>query len=397
MHSHPNFTQHCVRKTDFYASPDLINQLRQQWKTYAAAIPSYPGQYHGRGIVICGGGLKYFTCAWVNISLLRKNGCTLPIELWYIGNELNEDVINAVEALDVRCRNCEDHADGQIESVAMKPFAIMHSSFREVLFLDADNNCVTDPSFLFEHEAYLTYGTMFWPDFWTTEHTNPIWQITGSDAYDSIEQESGQLLINKEKCWRELNLCMFFNRHKDYYYKMLLGDKDTFKFAWLALGTPYYMMPVPVGFCGFRDPATGFHGLSMVQHDQEENVLFMHRSWIKWDITRDDEPLWMEVKRFLPNAKRKLLAYKKFTRKPLEISFWDIEGDIDCYSFTDRYGDFEMQCLDILKELRRKPFYARFLLHNYFNYFRPGYQEGYTGKIFQTEALQYSTTTTETL
>ena len=37
--------------------------------------------------MICGGGLRYFPCAWVCINMLRHVGCRLPIEFWYQGNE----------------------------------------------------------------------------------------------------------------------------------------------------------------------------------------------------------------------------------------------------------------------------------------------------------------------
>ena len=40
-----------------------------------------------RGIVIAGGGLKYFPSVWVNVNLLRHHGCELPIQLWYLGDD----------------------------------------------------------------------------------------------------------------------------------------------------------------------------------------------------------------------------------------------------------------------------------------------------------------------
>ena len=55
--------------------------------TVSSSLPSYPDRFDGRGIVIPGGGMRYFTCAWVCIRMLRSLGCTLPIELWHCGPE----------------------------------------------------------------------------------------------------------------------------------------------------------------------------------------------------------------------------------------------------------------------------------------------------------------------
>ena len=41
-----------------------------------------PGRFAGRGVVLCAGGDIYFPCAYVCIALLRRAGCTLPVELW---------------------------------------------------------------------------------------------------------------------------------------------------------------------------------------------------------------------------------------------------------------------------------------------------------------------------
>lgn len=378
-----HFTPECVRVVDFYASGRWINRLTKQWQQYVSTIPPYPAHFKGKGIVMCAGGVTYFTCAWVNISLLRMNGCTLPIEVWYSGNELNDDATTALKLLNVRCRNCKDYTTQDVTGYAMKPFAILHSDFEEVLFLDADNSCVKDPSFLFDSAEYRRFGAVFWPDLWTTDRKNPIWKITGAKDFDSAEQESGQILINKGQCWKALNLCWHFNLHHQDYYRMLLGDKDTFRFAWMALGTPYFMMPTPVGFCGFNEPGKGFAGMSMLQHDFNGYILFLHRNLFKWDVTRDDEQLWMEIKRFKAGARNRRFLCQHISRGKFNFPFVDIQGDVELLAFKDLLGNFELRCLDILKELRASDFYTRFLLHMYFVSFRPGYSDSVSQKMFE--------------
>ena len=65
----------------------------------ASPVPPLPAM-HGRGIVICAGGVRLFTNAWVCIQMLRRVGCRLPIELWHIGREeLDEEMSEILAGL----------------------------------------------------------------------------------------------------------------------------------------------------------------------------------------------------------------------------------------------------------------------------------------------------------
>lgn len=369
------FTETGIRQVAFQPGNRWIKQLRQDWQQYVKNIPPYPGGFEGRGIVISAGGVKYFTCAWMNITTLRNQGCTLPIEVWYTGQELTPEAIEALAPLNVECKNVADYSKENLQGYALKPMAILKSKFKEILFLDADNNCMKDPAFLFESKEYKDKGAIFWPDFWTTDKKNPIWKIIGSDDFGAIEQESGQVLINKERCWKELNLCMYFNRNARYYYQMLLGDKDTFKFAWVALGTPYHMVQTPVGLAGFTSEKTRlFFGAAMVQHDMAGNILFIHRNVLKWSVTQDDEVVLKEIRRFKKDAVRKSITIACFDINDGNAFYTAVlDGDIETCSFEALFGDFEVKSLKTLRTLRNSPAYQSLLLHTYFIHYRPGY------------------------
>jgi hypothetical protein len=104
------------------------------------------------------------------IALLRgKLGCTLPIEVWHLGPDemgpamrsLLEDLgAQAIDALEVAKR----HQVQCLGGWELKSYALMHSRFSEVLFLDADNVPVKDPSCLFERPEFQETGAIFWPD-----------------------------------------------------------------------------------------------------------------------------------------------------------------------------------------------------------------------------------------
>jgi alpha 1,2-mannosyltransferase len=366
------FSKNGIRYVDFTPEMKLVTKLKGEWQEYVNQIPPYQGGFSGKGIVICAGGLRYFTCAWVNISLLRKHGCVLPIEVWYTGQELTPESIAALRELNVVCKNADDFASFEVKGWVLKPFAIINSSFKEVLFLDADNNCAVDPTYLFDCNEYQSFGAIFWPDAWLTDTANPIWQVIESTDYNSVEQESGQILINKERCWKELNLCMYFNLKKDYYYTMLHGDKDTFRFAWMALKTAYYMINTPVAFGGYYSTAdSAFIGISMVQHDCNGKMIFLHRNLLKWDITKSGERIWKEIKRFKVEAKEKFFAGGYFkAENGLGIDSMDIHGDTEMVPFADHFGNLELDCLDILEKLRSAPFYARLIIDYYFQHYR---------------------------
>src|SRR5256885_92491 len=74
----------------------------KEFESAARSLTPYPDGFCGKGIVICGGGLKYFPCAWVCINRLRDFGCELPIELWYLGaREMTPTMQRLVEPLGV--------------------------------------------------------------------------------------------------------------------------------------------------------------------------------------------------------------------------------------------------------------------------------------------------------
>ena len=93
---------------------------------------------------------------------------------------------------------------------------------------------------------------------------------------DEPEFESGQMVIDKRRCWRALQLTMFFNTHSDFFYHWLLGDKDTFHMAWRRIGQPY-------GMPMFRPEQDSEDGPVLYQHDFQGRRLFQHRNQDKWN------------------------------------------------------------------------------------------------------------------
>jgi len=252
----------------------------------AAEFPYPAGRFAGRGIVICGGGVKYFPCAWVCVKMLRHLGCTLPIEVWHLGEEEMDGAMRAllvplgvelVDGLEVRRK----YPVRALWGWEMKAFALLHSRFSEVLLLDADNVAVRDPADLFDAPEYRETGAVFWPDFGRLEEDRPIWALTGVAYRDEPEFESGQILVDKARCWRALHVAMHLNEYSDFYYDHIHGDKETFHLAWRKIGQEYAM------------PPRGIHALeaTMCQHDFAGERVFQHRNLDKWSPWLGNRPV----------------------------------------------------------------------------------------------------------
>src|SRR5262249_48229832 len=140
----------------------------------------------------------------------------------------------------------------------------------------ADNVPVVNPEFLFDTPQFRDTGAIFWPDRVPTRQrrTARIWRSCGLRQPKEPEFETGQLLVDKERCWRALRLALWFNENSDFYYQHVHGDKETFHLAFRKLRKLYSLVPKPL------------HSLegTMCQHDFEGRRIFQHRSNNKWHL-----------------------------------------------------------------------------------------------------------------
>ena len=243
---------------------------------FLRTMPSMPEHFEGKGIVICGGGDTYFTSAWISINLLRHLGCTLPIQLWYLGpRELDHIMADLVAPFGVTCIDSweirKEHPVRILNGWELKPYALIHCPFQEVLLLDADNLAVVNPEFLFTTPQYQEHGALFWPDYGRLPETHAIWRLCGVPYQDEPEFESGQLLVDKKRCWPALCLTMWYNEHSDFYYDHIHGDKETFHLAFRKLKQPYAL----------PEQSASWHAGILSQRDFEGRPLFEHQ--VKWN------------------------------------------------------------------------------------------------------------------
>lgn len=227
-----------------------------------------------RGIVICGGGWRFFASLYVNVRMIRHTGCALPIQVWYLGNrgEFDPRFAAALAPFGVVWIDADAEArrPGRERRILggweMKPFAIAYAPWREVLFLDADSYPVRDPETLFDDPRSRAAGAVFFPD------QNPLqsgqFSRFGVTPRAEASFESGQLWIDKLRHWRALSATIFMNDFSDYVYRHIYGDKDTFHLAWRKTASEYAM----------TTERPGWNTIAFVHHDFDGRPLFIHRT-----------------------------------------------------------------------------------------------------------------------
>jgi alpha 1,2-mannosyltransferase len=95
--------------------------------------------------------------------------------------------------------------------------------------------------------------------------------------------ESGQIVVDKSRCWDALMLTLHYNENSPFYYLYMHGDKETFHMAWRKTNTPYFMAPE-------------MHAIpmTMIQKDPHGEILFQHRNTAKWKIGQHVEGFLLE-------------------------------------------------------------------------------------------------------
>jgi hypothetical protein len=275
--------------TGWAAYPCVIQSFCELFDEASKSIPAPPEFSVPRGIVVCGGGWRFFPSIYVACRLIRHVGCGLPIQIWYLGDrgELDRRMVECLEdcsvdwidgnavwrnrpGVAIRLNNFD--GPGSDAGWSMKAFAAAYSPYREVIFFDADCYPVYNPEKFMDHPEFRRVGAAFWPGLL------PIcakeWETFGLAHQNCPGLDSGQFIVNKERHWSPLWLACWLNAHHDYVYRHIYGDKETFNLAWRKLGQE---MCLPEEL-----PILSVH--SMIHRDFDGRVLFVHRTRDKFKL-----------------------------------------------------------------------------------------------------------------
>ena len=236
-----------------------------------------------QGLVSTGGG-KYLPVFVISLRMLRRTGTTLPVEVFLADHDEYEKNIceEVLPTLNATCVIMDDILssvphDVKITKYQFKVFAMIFSSFEEILFLDADAFPVHNPEELFASPLFKEHGLISWPDFWassTSEYYYTISQQKMPSMGERASSETGELLISKKTHQRFLLLATYYNYYGPTHYYLLLsqgspgeGDKDTFLPAANVFNQTFYATSEPVKPIGHARSDGSFSGSAMVQFD----------------------------------------------------------------------------------------------------------------------------------
>ncbi|MCJ1465577.1 hypothetical protein MMC07_004196 [Pseudocyphellaria aurata] len=236
-----------------------------------------------RGLVSTAGGY-YLPVFVISLRMLRRTGTTLPVEVFLADHKEYEAYIceKVLPPLNATCVIMSDFLESVPHSVDIthyqfKVFAMIFSSFEEILFLDADCFPIHNPEQLFISEPFQKRGLITWPDFWASSASPLFYQIASQSAPPMTERassETGELLYSKITHQRSLLLATYYNYYGPSHYYSLLsqggpgeGDKETFLTAASIMNETFYATSEPVQPIGHVKDDGGIDGSAMVQYD----------------------------------------------------------------------------------------------------------------------------------
>ncbi|KAI9476447.1 MAG: mannosyltransferase putative-domain-containing protein [Benjaminiella poitrasii] len=238
--------------------------IRPYWKNAFEITKSSSGADgdSSRGIVMCVGN-DQFKHAVVSVQAIREIlQSNMPVEIFYIDeydlSEENRAFLNTIPNVtthDISKRINNRYT--QFGGWDIKPYAMLASSFQEVLMMDADVFMFKKPESFFEDEGYQATGALFFldrtlfnnyqegrkwlksflPTYSTYVKQSRWWKTTSTH-----EQESGIVVMNKKKVlFGLLATCKMNDKNERdrVSYRHVHGDKETFWIGFEMIQAPY--------------------------------------------------------------------------------------------------------------------------------------------------------------
>lgn len=244
-----------------------------------------------RGLVSTAGA-TYLPVFVSSLRMLRRMGSTLPVEVFMKdAGEYEKQVCNEVlPSLDAQCLVLGDVVKKDtIEHYQLKIFAVLFSSFEEIVWMDADCFSLGRPEDLLDSEPFKSSGLVTWPDFWASSVSPLYYRISRQEAPPMSARQSsetGIFLVSKKTHLLPLMLTAYYNYYGPSHYFRLLtqgspgeGDKETFLQAAMAVGAPFYAVSERVQAIGHK-LGEKLSGSAMAQSDpREDRALTTQNKW----------------------------------------------------------------------------------------------------------------------
>ena len=262
-------------------APLSASNARPASERFIRSLADAAANGRGRGIVICASGVNELTSAWVCIRMLRRLGCALPVQIWHWGpDEVDAKIKSLLRSFDVECVDAlavrRKHPTTIARGPLLKPYALLHCPFEEVLLLDPETVPVRNPEYLFESRQFSASGAIAWPKLSAHEIPTPAWHRCGLEPKAGPVADTSALLLNKARCHKALALCLWYGEHPSAYRESARGGDDAFHLAFHKLGLSFAL---GVRSRGEADRASDFAG----------RLLFQFRRQQRWSLFFSEE------------------------------------------------------------------------------------------------------------
>lgn len=224
---------------------------------------------------------------------LRRNlGCDLPIEVWFVGDELSQEWKEKLARFPpIAFRNLADYVTddpSQYKGWQIKAWLLKFSPFEDTILMDADVYFFQNPKILFSHPEYKRRGCYLFRDRSIYRYpVNPFlcgidedvacnleaylrrraffrslialpsdslpeeWSIywreelpTVESTYTSEHVDSGCVAIHKPTHLEAIEAILQLNKNRKVVYTYVHGDKETYWLGCEIAGQPYAVNPL---------------------------------------------------------------------------------------------------------------------------------------------------------
>lgn len=213
--------------------PDTIQEHLEALAKVIGQQMQRPADRVGRGIITVGGG-RYWPGIVIGIKALRSTGSTLPVEIWHgPDEEIHEGDLEGLGPVTTHEINPEASDIRTVHGWTNKLYALTHTQFKEVLFLDGDAYCVQNPAPLFDQLKKASF--VFWEDMGFHE-TDVKWdKVFPAGPQGAPIIQGGQILIDTVEAWPLLRVVHWICQHSDYYFAHMYGDQDAWRLGLAAM------------------------------------------------------------------------------------------------------------------------------------------------------------------
>ncbi|KAL4867536.1 hypothetical protein BDV12DRAFT_118676 [Aspergillus spectabilis] len=284
---HFNATSTEIRPDLTFLDENSVTVLQDAHARFLQAIADtkllHPVHSPGTRGLVSTAGRQYFPVFVATLRMLRRTGSVLPVEVYMKdASEYEKNICEDVlPKLNARCMILSDVVGKDfIEHFQLKIFAVLLSSFEEVVWMDADCFPLHEPELLLDSDVFRSTGMITWPDFWQSSVSPLYFKISEQPETPMNGRqttEAGVLLISKKTHLRTLLLAAYYNYYGPSHYFRLLsqggpgeGDKETFLQAASAVNEPFYAVSERVQAVGHPAP-DGLSGSAMAQSDPIED------------------------------------------------------------------------------------------------------------------------------